>query len=250
MRLRKRRGVSTVLGTLIFVGILFTAVIPMALVMKQADTVYIQKVHEAEIGDEERESEDLAVYTYAVNSTNQIKTKVENKGNAPVKIVRVWTNDQNHAQNEVIQAGSNKVLGPFTVTVQNGTTINVKVVTERGNTFTSLNGGLYYSDGMWYSSSLGIVVNIVNAENQVYRIFLINKTDPPKQVYITQGVIEKDESVWATIIVDDPGVYTLDIERKVSQVVWKDLPATPVEVEITWPDGPPVLLVVVSGGKK
>ncbi len=37
---RKKRGVSTILGTLIFVGIIFSAYVPMTLVMKQVDNIY------------------------------------------------------------------------------------------------------------------------------------------------------------------------------------------------------------------
>ena len=46
--IKKRKGVSTILGTLIFIGILFTSVIPMLLVMKQADTIYTKKIHDLE----------------------------------------------------------------------------------------------------------------------------------------------------------------------------------------------------------
>ena len=41
---RKRRGVASILGTIIFIGIMFTAIIPMYLVMKQADTLYESKM--------------------------------------------------------------------------------------------------------------------------------------------------------------------------------------------------------------
>jgi hypothetical protein len=51
---RSFRGTSTILGTLIFVGILFTAVIPMMLVMKQADTYYEGEVLDVKRLDEER----------------------------------------------------------------------------------------------------------------------------------------------------------------------------------------------------
>ena len=42
-----KKGVSTILGTLIFMGIIFSAYIPMTLVMKQADNIYEQEIHEA-----------------------------------------------------------------------------------------------------------------------------------------------------------------------------------------------------------
>lgn len=40
-----KRGVSKILGTLFFVGILFSVYFPMTLVMKQADNIYERKLH-------------------------------------------------------------------------------------------------------------------------------------------------------------------------------------------------------------
>ena len=37
---KRRRGTASILGTIIFIGILFSSVIPMYLVMRQADTIY------------------------------------------------------------------------------------------------------------------------------------------------------------------------------------------------------------------
>ena len=48
---KKRLGISSILGTIIFVGILFSVYVPMTLVMKQADNIYERKIHEAKIGD-------------------------------------------------------------------------------------------------------------------------------------------------------------------------------------------------------
>ena len=50
----KRKGASTILGVLIFIGILFTAVIPMQLVMNQADMYYDRKIKGMEASDKER----------------------------------------------------------------------------------------------------------------------------------------------------------------------------------------------------
>ena len=46
---KRRKGVASIFGTIIFIGILFTTVIPMMLVMKQADTIFEQKTHEMEV---------------------------------------------------------------------------------------------------------------------------------------------------------------------------------------------------------
>ena len=74
----KGRGVSTILGTLIFIGILFTSVIPMMLVMKQADTIYTKKIHELEIKDDEKVREELIVYREAMKSVRTKLAELEN----------------------------------------------------------------------------------------------------------------------------------------------------------------------------
>ena len=62
---RNRRGISTIMGTLIFIGILFTAYIPMQLVMKQADNIYEIRIHEAKLNDDLKAKEELMVYGYS-----------------------------------------------------------------------------------------------------------------------------------------------------------------------------------------
>jgi len=48
-------------------GILFTPVIPMTLVMKQDDISYAERVHEIQIKDKERDSQDLDANGFPVN---------------------------------------------------------------------------------------------------------------------------------------------------------------------------------------
>ena len=148
MFLKRKRGVSTILGTIIFIGIMFTSVIPMMLVMKQADTIYTQKVHEMESRDDERSSEILVVNAFPVNSTStELKIEVENIGVVSVKIIRVWINDVDYSENDIIKTGDTTDIGPYGVAVENGTSYSIKVITERGNSFASACGVLYYTDG-------------------------------------------------------------------------------------------------------
>lgn len=245
---RKSKGVSTILGTLIFIGILFTSVIPMMLVMKQADTIYTKKVHEMEARDDEGAREKVTASAYPnTSNSSQIMAKVENKGNVPVKIIRVWTNDEYHSQNELIPSNSKKVLGPFTVSVENNSSLVAKVVTERGNVFHSISGSLYYSDGSWFTASLGICVVIYNAEGGMFLIKLINCTEPEPywEKIIYESHCQEWEDVVASTGVDDPGSYQIVVKEKKGNK-WKDLAGTPVDVTISWPDGPPFIMVWIS----
>lgn len=55
--LRNRKGISTILGVIIFVGLLFSSVIPMYLVMREADAIYDKEIFELGRLDDERARE-------------------------------------------------------------------------------------------------------------------------------------------------------------------------------------------------
>ena len=236
---RHKRGVSTVLGALIFVGILFSAVLPMYLVMRQADTIYDQTMFEMEHRDEERAREKLYVCAYPSSNSSELKLLIKNRGDPLVKIIRAWVNDDYHSQDVVIQSMEDCVLGPFPVSLQDESYYAVKVTTERGNIFSSAAGVLYYSDGIWYTPELSVSVTILNNQGQ-YSIQVANET------WTSEGIIHGD--FIKTFEVNDPGVYTVTMKRKVSGQ-WKELSASPAVVEITWPDGPPIAFVFAEGDK-
>ncbi len=249
MPIKKRKGVSTILGTLIFIGILFTSVVPMFLVMKQADTIYTQKVHEAEIEDDERKREDLIIYTYP--DVQKIEVKVKNKGNVPVKIIRVWINDQYNATNMLIPSNSEAILGSFEVFgLEEGYTADVKVTTERGNVFYCVSGTLYYTGGGWSTTSYGICVIVHNPQGGEYQIQLLNVTEGPDHWdVIYQSKSKEWDDVVATTPVSEPSPdYQIDVyERKGAN--WKRLPGSPIPTPIEYPNGPPFIMVWIDAKK-
>jgi hypothetical protein len=242
----EKKGVSTVLGTLIFIGILLTAVIPMQLVMKQADSLYVRKIKEVESADEERAKEDLRVTIYP-NSLNssELYIHIENRGEVPVTIVRVWFNDDYQTDNTFIKAMENKNTGPFPISPQNGTYYNIFVTTERGNTFHSITGSVYYSDGTWYTPALSISVFILNEQGQ-YKIWVKNETQHQVGYWESGGIVHDD--VIQSFEVEESGIYHVIMKKKYSGE-FKELAASPTTVEITWPDGPPLVYVYGDGNE-
>ena len=244
LHIKKRKGVSTILGTLIFIGILFTSVIPMLLVMKQADTIYTKKIHDVENMDDDRAREDLIVYTYDGGDTS-INVKVKNIGETSVKIVRVWTNDEYHDENTTIVTNSEEDLGPFEVPdVAENVTVDASVVTERGNIFYSVSGSLYYSGGGWSTTSYGICVIIHNAEGGEFQVSLWNVSRNPDQwdVFYTSHAKEWEDVVATTPVLEPSADYQVAVkERKGSK--WKSIPGSPIATPIEWPNGPPFILV-------
>jgi archaellum component FlaF (FlaF/FlaG flagellin family) len=241
---RRRRGVSTILGTIIFIGIMFTSVIPMMLVMKQADTMYTQKVHEMEARDDERSGEIITINAYPVNNnSDQLKVEVENIGVVSVKIIRVWINDQSYSENAVIKTGDTTDIGPYAVTLENDTSYSIKVITERGNSFASACGVLYYTDGYWFTPSIGIHVLVLNWFGK-YQIRVYNGSWTSPDPYTTQGVDIGDIN-WTEVNMTKDGPYWVEVKKKVGGS-FQDVPSTPVPVYITWPGGSPVINVIVD----
>ena len=165
----KRKGISTLLGTLIFIGVLFSAIIPMELVMKQADTYYTQAVKVNSQFEYEKASEDMKMYAYPVGDTsNEIRVKVDNRCEIPIEIIRLWIRDEYIEINESVSVGGSETFGPYTVDLQEDTSYPIRVVTGRGNIFGSISDNLYYGDGVWYTPSLGISINIANEKGKYY----------------------------------------------------------------------------------
>jgi archaellum component FlaF (FlaF/FlaG flagellin family) len=244
MSTRRTRGVSTILGTIIFVGILFTSVIPMLLVMKQADTIYTQKVHEMEARDDERENEILEASAFPVNTTSDdLKVTVDNIGVVSAKIVRVWINDENYSESTVVQAGDTGTLGPYTVTLENDTTYAIKITSERGNTYASTTGVLYFTDGYWFTPSIGVNVIVLNWFGK-YQIRVYNGTWTSPDPYSTQG-IDIGDVQWTEVNMTHQGNYFVEVKKKIG-ADYENVPGTPVPIVIQWPGGSPMVNVIVD----
>jgi hypothetical protein len=138
-----------------------------------------------------------------------------------------------------------KNLGPFPVSPQNDTYYNIFITTERGNTFRSITGSIYYADDTWYTPSLSITVYILNEQGQ-YTIEVRNATGGliENGDWDSGGVIHDD--ILQTFEVDESGIYTITMKKKHSGI-YKELMTSPTTVEITWPDGPPLVYVYGDG---
>ena len=233
---RKRKGVSTVLGTLIFIGILFTSVIPMMLVMNQADTIYEQKMLERERLDEERAREDVNVFVYptGVEALGNLTITVENRCELTVKIVRIWINDTIHDQESKINSMSQLELGSFNVSPPEGknSTYDVRVTTERGNIFESGSGPIVYDGWNWQ-----VEAKLINV--------LISSSGIVFKIYVTGPGYYQEAQVWKiggtafkTFDITDyeNGEYNVKV-KKGSSIIHEE------NVMMEWPSGPSVLWV-------
>jgi len=244
----RRRGISTILGVIIFVGIMFTSVIPMFLVMNQADTLHEIRKHDMKLLDEGHFREDISFYPYALtNDSDILNISITNKCGATVKIIRIWINNENYTLNENIQSMQTRVLENFIVELINQTSYTVKVVTEKGNSFSSVAGTLHHSEGGWYTPSLGICVHIENIQGK-YQIGAKIAIEAEEFYQYNMTNIEH-EDIEKMIWVDSPGSYYLTIKKwdGGDYVLDVDPVCNDFLIEIDYPITKPITDVYVSG---
>jgi hypothetical protein len=228
---------------------MFTSVIPMMLVMKQADTIYTQKVHEMEVRDEECGNEIIIADAYPVtNNSDQMMVKVTNRGVVSVNVVRVWVKDELYNESAIVKCGGTSDIGPYDVTLENNTSYPIKITTDRGNSVASTSGTLYFNDGYWFTPSIGIHVEVLN-DNGKYQIRVYNgsvafpdweSADP----YETQGT-DFGDIQWTEVGMTEGGYYYVEVKKKVGGS-YQNVPGIPVPVFLQWPGGSPIVSVIVD----
>lgn len=162
----RRRGISTVFGMIIFISMLFTAVVPMYINMNQADTIYAQKEAEVKRLDDQRTREDLLLYSYPTGIDRPHELTIEVFNNCPeeVSIVRIWFNDEYRSLEKTLKPFEDVVLGSFDVHPTDPGTIDVSCTTDRGNIFVNQGGSLHFVGGFWDIDAL--LVNVLVSYNQ------------------------------------------------------------------------------------
>lgn len=243
----KRKGVSTILGTLFFIGILFSAYIPMMLVMRQADNIYERELHEVKTQNELQYDENIMVYAYSETEDEYITVFVQNNGEEVVKLVGIWLNDERTSVSENVASSGSIGFDPILFTGSDGDSLNVKVTTLNGNVFFGSLGTIKYSlANGWYTPSLGICVIIINESGQYQIKITANDGTPtePFGEYKSQGT-EHDDISKTFIVPGDETWFNVIIEKKIGGS-WTSLNVDgPVRVPSE--NGNPVVYVVVDG---
>ena len=252
-----RKGVSTIMGVLIFIGILFSAVVPMFLVMQQADTILEQKKLEIRRVDEERVFETMDMFAYPVVGESKLEIKVNNRCELPISIVHLWINDtEQDVDILVLPMESDKILGQYNVTVEPGinSEFNVRMTTGRGNFYESQAGLIIY-DGTegWHTETLRIVVFIgVEQGGRWWRRYGNYRTT----VWNEEGTYNETDTIsWSTgtcmfsfdVTEYGPDTYHVWVERRTGgwwSSSWETL--YDEDVEFIWPGGSPVLEIYID----
>ena len=234
----RRRGTSTILGTIIFVGIIFSAFIPMMLVIKQADTLHEIRKHELGILDQERRDEEVYVYVYPVTEASTTLTlKVQNRGNLVVNVVQVWINDDPHPFDDFkVQPMSwhERNLDYFTAVPS--THYFIMVTTDKGNLFSSDSGSLYYGPGgTWAEGMFAINFFISYPAAGWFDVEIRQGGAEGPLLAGTPFQIHKSSSGPAFDFFDVPSAATYYVKiTKNLELIYED------DVTIGWPNGPPI----------
>ena len=239
-----RRGTSSILGTLIFVGIMFTAVIPMLLVMNQADTLHEMRKHELEILDNERLSEDLHVYVFPAEDPSDLTLRVENRGDFTAKIVKTWINEDSYLEDFIVQpmAVHNKILEDYFIP-ENGKYYFIKVTTDRGNIFTSDSGSVFCnSGGNWECELFTINFLISYPEGGKFDVVVSYGDNEIIGVPVDGGVFEIHKSAVGSAydflhVYDSPRKYHIRITKNDGLEIYSRFK------DLEWPGGPSVIWV-------
>jgi len=215
---------------------MFTAVIPMMLVMNQADTLHEMRKHELEILDDERARECLSLYVCPEGeSSPYVDVTIVNKGEVLAHVVKIWINDEEIPVDVNVPTMSEEELEPFELEMVEGAEYDIRATTDRGNVFLPENGVLRYEEGGWEMETFSI------------RIFTSGFTwhlQITVRVGDEEGEIIYDEWEWVgkggyEVIVPEPGNYHVKITRWWHEELFNDI------VNIPWPIGDPYVWIFV-----
>jgi hypothetical protein len=169
---KAKRGISTVLGVLLMVGVLFTTIIPLFIYVNSINNYYDTTVVNMGISDHERGMEDLTFYAFGRDETHDLYLLLINDGSITINITHIWVTSMdlqriNIFTSQNVSAALNGHYLPLqlnpsdTATVENLTltiiqddpdhpeldVFNIEVTTARGNVFPSMNNPLHYQGG-------------------------------------------------------------------------------------------------------
>lgn len=236
-----RKGTASILGTLIFVSIIFTAFIPMMLVMRQADTLYDLRKNELGIFDQERIDEDVYVYVFpGAEESTTLTLKVQNRGTLVVNVVQVWINDEPHSVDGfAVQPMSWSEMELDYLEFVPGEWYFIKINTDRGNVFSSDSGALHYdSESNWGEGMFAINFFISYPAAGWYDVEIRQGGEENPLLDGTPFQIHKSSSGSVFDFFDVPSADTYHVKiTKNLEVIYNN------NVRIDWPLGPPMVWV-------
>ena len=178
----KKKGVASVLGILLMVGILITSILPTFIYINEVNNYYDRVVVELGIADQDRSLEDLTVFGYAHNETGKaIDIFLINSGSISLNVTRIWV-IRSDLKDKILYNSTNLACLPLQMIASNRTTItnldltaivtdnenldyfNIEVSTNRGKKYSSQTNSLHYtSTGEWETGTQDFQIQVIVA---------------------------------------------------------------------------------------
>ena len=243
----KKRGIATIIGAMVFIGILLTAVVPMFLVIQQADNYRERQLHKMDILDEEKEFELVEVYPIPSLTEDTINVTLINLSELPVEIVRLRINSTISNLTTAISTLSSEEIGPYPLIPVDGSNYDIRITTARGNVFASEIGVLFYAGGQWLSETLGFRLIFPSRpgknqrENDWLNELMITIRDGDDIIYTNTTMywaISASENFFELQSADYYNV-TVYIKHKGTPQYWVKI--YDAQHHLMWPEGPPII---------
>ena len=225
---------ASVLGMLIFIGVLFTCVIPLFLYVNKVNSYYDTAATEMRQLDQEREMEGLGVYAHPVDpdgqGISQLEVYVKSKCALKVRVFRVWVNDTCYDQEDLedlpllLSGVSEDTIGGIEIAA-NGY-FDVWVITDRGNLFASLTNTIHVIDAStWEASTYNFGIHIFITGGGTYTVTVTDDVGSPP---ITKE-IQSAPNAYRIIRVSKPGTYHVTVEKSEGGISWG-----PFDCYVSW----------------
>ena len=240
-----RKGVATILGMILCVAVITSAYVPMILNMKQADSIYDQKVHEWGVLDDEKDRENVMLfYCYPDSDDDELIIEIENKSPLTIYPKRVWVNNTIHNVTGSILPMTTSVLTKVNINVQESvnSSFNVMLTTSRGNTYEATGGSVEWDGSDWYVQQLAFMVQISGSGFLgfgSYKVRVHNITDTLVPFDQTQetSFSSGDAMLFFDVTNAGAGKYKFELWKR-SWFSWTYKGSQ--QKEMKWPSGPSI----------
>jgi hypothetical protein len=176
---RRRRGVASVIGILIMVGILITSILPTFIYVNEVNNYYDRTVVDLKITDNERSKENLEVYAYGYTA-NEVDVFIVNRAPLTTNIIRIWVMNST-LQDAWIFNSTNSPDLPLYLVAADQTTLRlnftgisvegfsyiIEITTDRGNKFSSNTNPLTLTlGGGWQTGTSEFKIQVLILSSQ------------------------------------------------------------------------------------
>jgi len=197
------------------------------------NSLYDQTVIEMKQQDQDRTLENIEVYAYPLNDTdNRISLYIKNQCPLTVEIVRIWVNDEFYSCSIQIPGMNWNITAPINVTLpESNSTFYVKITTARGNCFSSRTNPLLYTAGSGWSGGGELSINVVISRDYhgtvTYNIKVTKVSDSSIVCDDDVTLTGNTPSYFKKVDIELPDTYNVKITK--GDTLLKE-----EQVEVTW----------------